>query len=68
MPAHLTQPGFNSRLTSPAHRAGVVDPDDRFYAVVKAYNTRQIGREYHGAVTDTLFDAVKQFNARRFNA
>ena len=65
MPAPLTQPGFSPRMTSPAHRAGTVDPDDRLYAVVKAYNTRKVGREYHPALTDTLFDAVKQFNARR---
>ena len=63
MNARLTQP-FSARRTEVANR-GVIDPADKLYAAVKAYNTRQIGRSYDSGAPEALFDAVKAYNTRR---
>jgi hypothetical protein len=59
-----TQPFMMSRRTEPATRA-TIDPRDTLNAAVMAYNVRQGGRDYAFGETGDLFDAVKQFNARR---
>lgn len=64
MNARLTQPFLNARRTDVANRAGI-DPADKLYGVVKAYNTRQAGRSYEPGAPEALFDAVKAFNTRR---
>lgn len=64
MPAPMTQPFMSSRLTTPAV-AGRIDPQDKLFAVVMAYNTRREGRQYQAGETDSLFDAVKLYNTRR---
>lgn len=65
MPARQTQVISTARRTEYANRGGI-DPADKLYGVVKAYNMRQAGRQYGPAApTDALFDAVKAFNTRR---
>lgn len=64
MPARQTQVISSARRTEYANRGGI-DPADKMYGVVKAYNMRQLGREYAPGGTDALFDAVKAFNTRR---
>lgn len=64
MVATLTQPCFSAARTRVAN-GGVIDPADKLYAAVKAYNTRQGGRSYGLGEPEQLFDAVKAFNARR---
>lgn len=64
MPARQTQVISSARRTEYANRGGI-DPADKLYGVVKAYNMRRVGREYGAGATDALFDAVKAFNTRR---
>jgi hypothetical protein len=64
MPAHPTQVISGARRTEYASRGGI-DPADKLFGVVKAFNQRQGGREYGPGTTDALFDAVKAFNTRR---
>ena len=64
MPARQTQVISSARRTEYANRGGI-DPADKLYGVVKAFNMRQGGREYAGGATESLFDAVKAFNTRR---
>ena len=65
MPARQTQVISSARRTEYANRGGI-DPADKLYGVVKAYNMRQVGRQYGAtSATDALFDAVKAFNTRR---
>lgn len=65
MNPRLTSPMLNARVTAAANRAGI-DPADKLYGMVKAYNTRQLGRGYEQGTQEALFDAVKAYNARRF--
>lgn len=65
MPATATQLTFGARRTEPATRSNHIDPADILFGVVKAYNQRQGGRAYATGSTETLFDAVRAFNARR---
>lgn len=65
MPAAATLPTYGARRTEPANRSAHVDPTDILFGVVKAYNQRHGGRAYSAGSTETLFDAVRAFNARR---
>lgn len=64
MLARQTQMISNARRTECANRGGI-DPADKLYGVVKAFNIRKVGREYTPGATEALFDAVKTFNTRR---
>ena len=64
MPAHLTQPFYQSRRTEHAVRV-TIDATDKLNAAVMAYNVRREGRQYPVSETSALMDAVKQFNTRR---
>ena len=66
MNPRLTMPIAYARRTEVANRGGI-DPADKLYAVVKGYNTRQLGRTYgQQGEAEALYDAVKAFNTRRF--
>ena len=64
MNARMTLPIVYARRTEVANRGGI-DPADKLYAVVKGYNTRQLGRTYGQGEAEALYDAVKAFNTRR---
>ena len=63
MVARLTQPCFSTSRTNAAVGGGI-DPADKLYAAVKAFNTRQGGKAYEPGAPEGLFDAVRAFNAR----
>ncbi|MEB3195955.1 MAG: hypothetical protein VKP62_02020 [Candidatus Sericytochromatia bacterium] len=63
MPAAPTQ-CLNTRRTDWAVRPAAVDRADVLFGVVKAFNQRD-GRHYPAGNTETLFDAVKLYQARR---
>ena len=49
-----------------ADDAETIAAADKLYAVVKGYNTRQLGRTYgQQGEAEALYDAVKAFNTRR---
>ena len=55
---------ISARRTDFANRGGI-DPADKLYGVVMAFNQRQQGRAYEQGQAESLFEAVKAFNTRR---